>query len=122
MKQVMRSRSKNGRHARAEFLHEPVAGEQHKRLAVGLPHEVLDPMFERIGVSGRARVGHFLRDENLHLALVIEGRADLELRGRLGADSLHEIFQRRSRGVRSAECRGSGSRFGVSALLRNPHF
>ena len=78
-------------HPLAELLHELVIGEQHERLAVGLLHEMADPMFERVGVTGFARVGHFFGDEQFHLPLVIERRADLELRGGFRADALDEI-------------------------------
>jgi len=42
--------------------------EQHKRLAVSLLHEMGNPMFERIGVTGFARVGHFLGDKKFSSA------------------------------------------------------
>ena len=54
---------------------------------------MLDPMFQRVGVAVLARVGHFFDGEQFHLPLVIERRADLQLRGRLAADAAGEIIQ-----------------------------
>jgi len=51
-----------------------------------------NPVFERIGVTGFARVGHFAGDEQFHLPLVIERRADLELGGGFRADAADEVF------------------------------
>ena len=78
-------------HPPGEFLHQFVVGEQHERLAVGLFYEMPDPMFQRVGVTGLARVWHFLGDKNLHLPLVIKRCADLKLRGGFGADAAGEI-------------------------------
>jgi hypothetical protein len=72
--------------------HELVIGEQHERLAVGLLHEMPDPMFERVGVTGLARVGHLFGNEQFHLPLVIERCADLQFCRRFGSDSASKII------------------------------
>ena len=84
-------------HALAQLPHQLVIGEQHERLAMGLLHEMRDPMFERVGVTGFARVGHLFGDEQFHLPPVIERRADLKFRCRLGSDAFGEIIQSRLR-------------------------
>ena len=58
--------------------------------------EMLDPMNQRVAITGLARVGHFFGDEQFHLPLVIERRADLQLRRGFRADALDEIIQRRN--------------------------
>ena len=92
-KQARPSRSKNGCISSADFLHELEVGEQDEGLAVGELDEMLDPVDERVAIAFGARVGHLADDVELHLALVIEGRADLQQRGRLGADAMGEVVQ-----------------------------
>ena len=55
--------------------------------------EMLDPMNAARRDIRVARVGHFARHEQLHLLLVIERRADLQLRGGFGADAMGEVVQ-----------------------------
>ncbi len=85
-------------HLLAHFEHELEIGEEDEGLAVGHADEMFDPMDEAGLVAGVARVGHFAGDEDLHLPLVIEGRAGLDEFGLLAADLAGEVVQGRRRG------------------------
>ena len=98
-------------HPFAHFLHQPGVGEQHESRAVSDFHEVLDPIHERVAKAVLARVGHLADHEELHLPLIIEGRADLEHGGRFGADAFGEVKQgRRAAGLPLARAGHVGGR------------
>ncbi len=88
-------------HQLAHVAHQFKVGEQHEGFAVGHFHEVFDPMNERVAIAGVARVGHFVGDEQFHLSLVIEWRADLKERGFFRADAMGKVIHAR---LRTPQC------------------
>ena len=91
-------------------------------------HEMLDPVDEGVAVSFVARVGHLSDHEELHLPLVIEGRADLEqCRPFRRPTRLTEVWHQagvlragRPAGVGQAACCDFGS-FGGQTGTRTAH-
>ena len=64
-----------------------------KALPWVMPDKMLDPMDQAGLICRVARVGHFARDEEFHLPLVIKGRTGLQQHGLLPADLAGEIEQ-----------------------------
>ena len=59
---------------------------------------MFDPLHERVPIPVLRRLGHLAGDVNLHLALVVERRADLQFRRPFAADAAGEVQQGRRPG------------------------
>src|SRR6266446_6819724 len=80
-------------HLGGHLLHVAIARKKNKGAAVRLLDKMCDPMFQFFLISGVARVGHFLHDEDFHLLLKIERAAKLQRLGLGRANALAEIRQ-----------------------------
>src|ERR1700730_3740746 len=80
-------------HLRGHLLQIAVAREKDKRAPLGFFDKMRGPTFQFFLISGVARVGHFLHDEDFHLLLKVERAAKLQRLGVGRADARPEIRQ-----------------------------